>query len=141
MLHLTLAFLGAVDADRRRSAERAAASVQTAPFALELDHSGWFARARVLWSAPARTPEALHRLAGALSRALIDYGYQPERRAFRAHATLARKVQGPFETLAHAPIAWPVRQFHLVRSHTRSEGAAYEIVATWSLGDAPDSVP
>lgn len=132
-LHLTLAFLGAVEAQCRRCAECAAASLRAAPFELIFEQSGCWPRPRVLWSAPAQTPTALLGLASALSRALLPCGYEPERRAFRAHVTLARKVQGVLETRPHAAIAWPVRDFHLVRSHTRSEGASYEIVATWAL--------
>ncbi|MDX1433841.1 MAG: RNA 2',3'-cyclic phosphodiesterase [Gammaproteobacteria bacterium] len=136
-LHLTLAFLGAVDGGFRACAEDAAASVSVAPFVLSFERSGYWPRSRVLWSAPAETPPALHRLASALSRALLPCGYEPERRAFSGHVTLARKVQGPIETLPHAPIAWAVREFHLVRSETRSEGASYEVVATWALGEVP----
>lgn len=140
-LHLTLAFLGAVDGSVRGCAEQAAASVRASPFQLHFQRSGFWPRPRVLWSAPARTPEALLRLASALSRALAPCGYAPERRGFRGHVTLARKVQGPMESLSHAEILWPVEDFHLVRSRTRAEGAVYDTVATWRLAGGDDDSP
>ena len=57
-LHLTLLFLGAVEAAARSSLEAACASIAMRPVSLELDHLGCWPRARVAWTAPTRTPVA-----------------------------------------------------------------------------------
>jgi 2'-5' RNA ligase len=132
-LHVTLVFLGSVDANFRRCAESAAEGLEASAFDLRFERMGFWPRPRVLWSAPLETPVVLARLASALSRSLIPCGHRPEKRAFSAHLTLARKVQGPMEERCHAPVHWHVDAFHLVASETRAEGARYRIVRSWPL--------
>lgn len=132
-LHLTLAFLGSVDADFRACAERAAERVSEQAFTLTLVHAGRWARAGVLWSAPEETPQALAGLAAALNGALRDCGFTPDARAFRAHVTLARKVRGRLGRIAHPPVDWHVDAFHLVASETHPNGARYRRVRSWPL--------
>ena len=132
-LHLTLAFLGSVDETLRACAERAAGRISAPAFTLELVHAGRWPRARVLWSAPEETPEALSELAFSLNDALRDCGYTPESRAFRAHITLARKIRGRSAEIAHAPVRWRVAEFHLMASETHPRGARYQRLGTWRL--------
>ncbi len=133
-LHLTVAFLGAVDAGFRACVERAAGSLSAPAFELEFRRIGYWPRPRVLWSAPERTPEALTGLASMLRNALVACGHEPESRAFRAHVTLARKVRGPASETTHALIRWRVCDFHLVASETVGHGAHYRSLESWSLG-------
>lgn len=133
-LHLTLVFLGSVDAEFQSCAERAAGTVRADPFELELCRVGHWARSRVFWTAPAQTPDALTGLVAALSRALAHCGYAPETRAYSAHITLARNVRGPLPGAAHAPVRWRVSDFHLVASETHPRGARYALVTRWPLG-------
>ena len=101
-LHMTLAFLGPVDAGMRKCAERAAASLRAPAFELEFRRLGYWPRPRVLWSAPERTPEGLTMLESTLRNALAACGHEPESRPFRAHITLARKVRDPVDDTSHA---------------------------------------
>lgn len=133
-LHLTLAFLGSVDEDFRGCAERAAGTVAGVPFVLELQHIGHWRRPQVLWSAPESTPDALLGLVGALNRALVPCGHEPDIRPYSAHITLARKVRGPVAAVPHPPIRWAVREFCLVASETHPRGARYTTLARWPLG-------
>ncbi len=132
-LHLTLVFLGAVDARVRDCAKRVAQRLSVRAFTLEFVQIGYWPRARVLWSAPRRTPELLTELASTLTQALIECGHEPTSRPFRAHVTVARKVRGPVRGVGHAPVRWPVREFHLVASETRQEGARYRRLQSWPL--------
>ena len=133
-LHLTLAFLGSVDQEFRDCAARAAGTVSGVPFVLELQHIGHWRRPQVLWSAPESTPDALLGLVGALNRALVPCGHEPETRPYSAHITLARKVRGPVPAVQHPPIRWPVGEFCLVASETDPRGARYTTLERWSLG-------
>ena len=133
-LHLTLAFLGSVDGAFRACAERAAAAVSGAPFALDFRRIGHWPRPRVMWSAPESTPDALIGLVTALRNALIPCGHAPETRPYRAHITLARKVRGRLRDTDHEPVPWPVTDFHLVASETHPRGARYTPLMSWPLG-------
>ncbi len=132
-LHLTMAFLGAVDAGTRRCAERAAESLRVPAFELEFRRLGYWPRPRVLWSAPERTPAGLTMLESMLRDALSACGHTPESRPFQAHITLARKVRGTVSETAHAPVRWPVSSFHLVASQTLADGARYQPLVSWRL--------
>lgn len=132
-LHLTLEFLGSVDSVTRACVERAAQSVSASAFELELQCLGYWPRARILWSAPRETPPALTGLIDALREALLVCGQRPESRPFRAHVTLARKVPAALKTARHAPIRWPVRDFHLLVSESARHGVRYRALNRWPL--------
>jgi RNA 2',3'-cyclic 3'-phosphodiesterase len=132
-LHLTLAFLGAVDSDIRCCLERHADSIRVPPFDIVFDRLGSFRRRGLLWIGPPQVPAPLAQLALALNRAQAACGLVPEQRMFAAHVTLVRGLRRcPAQTLI-APMVWPVREFVLVRSELGAGGARYEIVGRWPL--------
>jgi len=139
--HLTLAFLGGVEASRLDGIRDAAAGVAagfaagfgTPGFELVLDTAGHWRRAGVAWLGARRPPEAAEQLAGFLWQALEPLGFAAEQRPFRPHLTVLRGCRRCVEVGPVAPVAWPVRDFVLVRSETRPEGARYEIVGRWGL--------
>lgn len=134
-LHITLAFLGSVDADRQRCAETAAAGITTPAFTLTLDTLGHWPRPQVSWVGSDVTPDAMNELQAYLRRALGECGFELDNRPFRPHVTLLRKAGGRpgFAPALEAPIQWPVTRVHLVASVTRAQGAEYRIVGTWPL--------
>jgi len=132
-LHLTLVFLGSRDAGFRQCAERVAERVRAPAFALEFGRVGHWPRPQVLWCAPHSTPDALVGLASTLSDALVACGHEPESRPFHAHVTLARKARRAVAAADHAPVRWPVSDFHLLASQTHPEGARYRSLRSWPL--------
>lgn len=132
-IHLTLAFLGAVEPRQRCCVEAVASGISLPAFTLKLDHVGHWPRPRVFWSAPSALPEPLLHLVGQLRTGLAGCRIVPDRRPYRAHLTLARKVSTRVEKRAHEPLAWPVEEFHLVESRTLPAGAVYRIIASWPL--------
>lgn len=133
-IHLTLEFLGAVEARFRLCAERAAQSLSSRAFELEFNRLGHWPRPRVLWSAPERTPEPLARLVTLLRKALVECGHEPDIRQFRAHVTLARKVRGPVDETLHTPVRWQVSHFYLMASESAERGVRYRPLNRWPLG-------
>ncbi len=117
-VHLTLAFLGEVEADRIAAAVEAARTVRPARFSFALDRVGSFRGARVAWAGCAQVPEPLAALAGQLARRLDGAGFALEDRPYAPHATLARRIARAVPTVPVAPIAWPVDGFSLVRSES-----------------------
>ena len=131
-LHLTLFFLGELDAERRACVEEAADGVQGDAFPLVLDRIGSFPRARILWCGASQSPRPLLALVGALNAVLRRCGFGPERRPYVPHATLARKARPlPARDLDH-PISWQVSAFVLAASQ---EGGPprYRVLRRWAL--------
>jgi 2'-5' RNA ligase len=132
-IHLTLAFIGAVD---ERNLARLLAppdEVFSPGFLLTLDAWGCWQRSGIGWAAPSQRSQALSDLAANLEGWLRGAGFELERRVFRPHVTLLRQAQcvplpGPM-----AAIQWQVEAFALINSRTSQAGATYEILRSWPL--------
>ncbi len=142
-LHLTLRFIGEVDARVADDVAVALAGVAHPPVAVALDRVGSFdtrGRVNAVW-AGVRPRGALDHLHRKIDQALVRAGLEPERRAYLPHITLARFSRGdavdPQAWIArHAGLASPpftMRHFALYESHTGHAGATYEIVARYPL--------
>jgi 2'-5' RNA ligase len=132
-LHLTLAFLGDVPADRMADAMQVADRIAAEPFELILDRIGYWKHNRILWAGG--VSPALTFLADALGDGLRAAGFAIEARPFVAHLTLLRDAHcgGEVPPLAQ-PIAWPVGEFVLAESRRSREGSHYEAAGRWPLG-------
>lgn len=141
-LHLTLRFVGEVEARQADDLAEALASVHAAPFELALRGVGHFesrGRPHTLWAglAPSEPLAALvRRVESACRRAAL----QPESRKFHPHITLARlnAASGPLlpflkahSALKSAP--WRVEAFDLMESTLDPAGALYETVRRYRL--------
>lgn len=132
-IHLTLAFLGSVNSSFRECAERTAAAIRAAPFALMLEKTGYWPKPGILWVGPGQTPQSLIQLVQDLNAGLASCGYEAEKRPYAAHLTLARKARPRQAIHPIESRAWEISQFHLVQSHTHADGARYEILRSWPL--------
>jgi RNA 2',3'-cyclic 3'-phosphodiesterase len=144
-LHVTLCFLGAVDAASAEAiAEACTVAAQWSPLALSLLEPLWLPRRRPRVLAVSLGDEAgeLGAMQAALAATLADGGwYEPERRPFLAHVTVARTGQGspawPRDAAAPETLMVPPRfvaqSVSLYRSHTGAAGARYESLATVAL--------
>ncbi len=134
-LHLTLVFLGVTDAARLAAYEVALTDLAVPALELTLDRYGYWPRPRILWLGASRTPPELYELVADLHRRLRGCGFAPERRAFQAHITLARKFPGPAPTRPPAvPIRWRVGDVALVESQSLPEGSCYRVLRHWPGG-------
>jgi len=136
-LHITLAFLGAVAADRldelrHIGCDAAAAAV---PFALSLERLGG-AGYRIAWLSPDGVPPPLATLQRTLSDALAKAGFAAERRMFRPHLTLARHCIRAAHRGPVTPVRWTVDRLALVESTLAAGGSSYRDLASWPLGRA-----
>jgi RNA 2',3'-cyclic 3'-phosphodiesterase len=132
-IHLTLAFLGSVDASFRECADQAAAAIRAESFTLMLEQMGYWSKSGILWVGPNQTPPPLLQLVQELNAGLAGCGYEAEQRPYAAHLTLARKARLRREAHAMESRAWEIDRFHLVQSHTHADGARYEILRSWPL--------
>jgi 2'-5' RNA ligase len=97
--HLTLKFLGEITEQRAEEVHQALAGLTWKPFQINLKGVGFFPgnrSPRVLWAGlHAPTLEAL---AGRIDARMENFGFEKERRSYRAHITLARAKRGPLDT-------------------------------------------
>ena len=130
-IHLTLAFLGEIDAERAARAIEAAAAIRGRAFDMVLDNVGSFRSARVAWAGCGRTPPELGELQESLDGELRRRGFALEARPFVPHVTLARRIARSVPRAPMAPIAWRARELTLVRSETGT--GRYAVVESWPL--------
>ncbi len=141
-IHLTLRFLGAVEAGIDDVARRAWPKVVRGygPFELELGSLGCFperGRPRILWAGVESDP-ALTALAASLERVARGLGFEPESREFHPHLTLARARRGERATLPEglaAPLAssFVVSEVILFQSVLHSGGPRYTALERYRL--------
>jgi RNA 2',3'-cyclic 3'-phosphodiesterase len=94
-IHLTLKFLGGVEATRiervKKALERAANGIS--PFEVEVGRAGCFPSPRsprVLWVGFSNLPERLQQLYSNIEDELAREGFEREKRKFSPHLTIAR---------------------------------------------------
>jgi len=133
--HITLAFLGSLDVERRRCVERVADAMRVPAFELWLDRLGFWPRpGGILWLGASQPPEALVRLATRLGEEISSSGIEFDRRPFHAHLTLMRRVERVVRLGPPTPLCWPVGDVVLCESVTDPGGARYRVLARWALG-------
>lgn len=132
-LHVTLAFIGNVDAERLAQLQEVAARVSSPEFDLELDRLAWWRHNRIVWAGTAEVPPALETLAGDLAAGLRRAGFRVEDRPFAVHVTLLRNVRDGGDLRQAAAVRWPVKEFLLVESLLKPRGAVYRPLARYPL--------
>jgi 2'-5' RNA ligase len=135
-LHVTLAFVGEVSAERIEALRAIGASVATgvSPFVLTLDCAGTFRGTGVAWAGTSSLPPPLAQLGRDLTDALAAQGFAIERRAFSPHLTLARRCKSPGLASLAAPVGWTVTRLALDASEPGSGAPRYRELASWPLG-------
>ncbi len=145
-VHLTLKFLGDIDADRVTAVAEAMSqvAVRHTPFGLILGATGVFPnanRARVLWIGVDGDLEPLRLLQAGIEDALTAIGFSPEKRGFNPHLTIGRmhhrasrsdrsRAADTLSSLLlpeRQPIA--VNAISLMKSTLLPDGAIYERIA------------
>jgi RNA 2',3'-cyclic 3'-phosphodiesterase len=137
-LHLTLVFIGEVENGQMEAIGHAASQASSASFDLNFDRVECWRHNHIAHLGVCQPPEALFHLVGTLSAGLRDAGIAFDARSYVPHITLVRKADckrfgHANENPALLPIFWPARDFVLVRSSLRPEGARYELVGRWPL--------
>ena len=151
--HLTLKFLGNVDAQRVQALTDAirAASQGFAALELRAERVGFFPdlrSPRVVWAGAHDRQEQLPLLQRAIEAATHDFTAEASEKAFTGHITLGRikGLRRP-EATALAQVAsglatcvfgaWTTREVELIRSQLSPAGARYTTLAAIPLAGSP----
>ena len=153
-MHLTLKFMGNIDASRvpRIANALAAVSARHAPFRLTLAAPGFFPnadRARVLWIGVGGDMRPLRQLQRDVDETLATLGFAAEKRPFNPHLTIARMrdstARADRRRAADALAAYPLpggiaisaNSVSLMQSELRPGGAVYTRIAHAPLNATP----
>ena len=149
-LHLTLKFLGYVDAERLARVTTIVAEIAASvrPFELALRSLGAFptpTRPRVVWAGVDAGASDTAALAGRIDAMLSPLGFPTEARPFAGHVTLGRVREPRRDAKLAAAIAsgagrgfgtFRVDSVALMRSDLSPKGARYTPIASWALAAA-----
>ncbi len=135
-IHLTLAFLGEVAAERLPDVLAAGRAVQAPEFDLTIDRFALWPHNGVLWAGCAPPADGLFRLVTNLREQLraasvaFDGGSR-----FVPHVSLVRRVRAHEKLDLPAPISrcWTCYDFALIRSRLMEAGSDYAVVETFPL--------
>jgi RNA 2',3'-cyclic 3'-phosphodiesterase len=148
-LHITLWFLGEVPQTRLDALREACREpLAITPFVIRLGGVGMFPPSgppRVIWMGVIDRKDGLEALHAELSARLSPLGFEPDRRPFNPHLTLARIRARPpraswvaarqaVATQAIDAGSSPVEAVTLFRSHLSPQGSAYESLLRVPLG-------
>lgn len=151
-LHLTVKFLGEIDAARvtEIGAELTAVAARRAPFVVRLKSIGCFGTrgsVRVIWVGVKDATGAVQRLAADCDAAMASLGFPPEDRPFSAHLTLARNKNPHLTREIHRAIETEqytafgeqtIASITLYQSELDSTGPTYTAVSTYAFQREPD---
>ncbi len=141
--HVTLRFLGEMPAHRAEELDGALAALRGKRFTLQLGGVGVFEKAgrpQTLWVGVERSPPLDH-LQAKIETAVQRIDFEPERRRFTPHVSVARLDGAPPVKLAEwvqthnllRPEPVPVGHFTLFSSRLGKDGAAYTAEVEYPL--------
>ena len=135
-LHLTLAFLGDVSAEKQRALAAMAGRISQPAFTLHLDDAGQWLRSRVVWLGTRQPPRGLLQLASMLRAQAARSGCYQSPQPFHPHITLLRDA-GQAVAIPPPGFHWDVEvnTFALYESVFTQGRTRYTPLQRWSLGD------
>jgi len=129
--HVTLAFLGMQQADLIPEIQDIASRLSFEPCRVVLDQFGQFRRAGVLWMGVSEIPAALRDFQNSLVGAMLEAGIGHDRKAWKFHVTLYRKMRKPSSIMDPVAIEWPLNGFDLIESVSVGNGVEYHSIGHW----------
>jgi RNA 2',3'-cyclic 3'-phosphodiesterase len=138
-LHLTLVFVGQVPLERLPDLMAVGSQQRSPAFDATLDRFDCWRHNRIGCLEAGAVPEGMLALVRGLEAGLRATGLTFDARPYRPHVTLLRNADcrmAPglkMENPAPEPVLWSARDFVLVRSSLRPEGARYVELGRWPL--------
>lgn len=135
-LHMTLAFLGDISAQKQQALCELAGRIRQPGFPLTLDDAGHWPRSRVVWLGPKSPARGLLQLAQLLRSQAARSGCAQAAQPFHPHVTLYRQASPSLRLPPPGFLwQWPVDAFVLYESLFERGRTRYRPIERWSLGD------
>ena len=129
-LHVTLVFLGQVDAATICLIEHSATGISATPFVLTFDRLSYWPKPKVLCLNCTHTPDELELLVAALTRDVAICGLLTDTRPYQPHITLVRPARY-LPDMDCEPLVWRAEAFCLVESCSGPDGVCYKVRQQW----------
>ena len=136
--HVTLAFLGMQPGAVIPDLCTIASTLSFEPCTVVLDRLGSFRRTGVLWLGASTIPPALQRFQQALIEGIESGGIDRDRKEWKLHLTLYRRLRKPPPIMEIVPLAWPLDGFSLIESVSVKSGVEYHRQGHWKCGSSVD---
>ena len=111
--HATLAFLGMQQADVIPRIKNIASKLEFQQCNIRMDRLGCFRRAGVLWMGANVIPDELVSFQYSLVGALLEAGIGYDRKAWKFHITLYRKMRMSTPIMDPVAIEWPLTELNM----------------------------
>ena len=131
-LHVTLVFLGNVDAESEILIRQSVKDVSVQPFVLHFDRLDFWRKPRILCLSAQQLNSQLLMLVDTLKSKVEQCGIKTEERSYKPHITLARKAHKAINNDAFS-IEWPAQAFCLVESCSTPDGIHYQVLQHWDF--------
>lgn len=136
-LHMTLVFLGLIDANIEQQLEEQISLMDKPKFTLTLDKLVHWKKPKILCLTGESDDPTLLTLAKNCSALLSQFKLYEDKNPFTPHITLARKAKNlPINTptsVAIKPLLLTPTTIHLFHSQSTVEGVKYQILRSWEL--------
>jgi len=129
-VHVTLVFLGNVDAATELLLKHSVTGISAKPFVLTFDRLSYWSRPKVLCLTCSQLPDEVEKLVTALNREVASCGLQTDTRPYKPHITLARHAKY-LPDINLEPIVWRAESFCLVESCSEPGGVSYKVRRQW----------
>lgn len=131
-LHVTLVFLGNVDAESEVMIRESVEHINVQPFVLYFDQLDYWRKPRILCLSTQQYDPQLLVLVNALKSRVEPCGVKTEERPYKPHITLARKAH-KLININVLPIEWQAHAFCLVQSSSTTNGIHYQVLQRWNF--------
>jgi 2'-5' RNA ligase len=134
--HVTLAFLGMQSSELIPELCGIASTLRFEPCVVTLDRLGIFRRAGVLWLGASAIPTPLQNFQLSLIEAIESGGIDRDRKPWKFHLTLYRRLRNPPRIMETVPVSWPLDGFSLIESVSVNNGVEYHRQGHWKCGSS-----
>jgi len=135
--HITLAFIGHIrDSDIEVLCARTDELIKSGEFKagnLKLVDTGFWAKPGILWIGPDSWPDNLTKLASKLQNVGRNFGAKKDKKAYRPHLTLSKRMQTPSHPTIRPNFHFDYDQVTLYHSISMKSGVRYMPIDSWPL--------
>jgi 2'-5' RNA ligase len=135
--HITLAFIGKIrDGDIETLCSKTTELIKSGEFeaqSLELIDTGFWAKPGILWIGPETWPDDLTKLANKLQNIGRNFGAKKDKKGFRPHLTLSKRIQTSTHPTAQPNFHLDYDQVTLYQSISMKNGVRYMELESWHL--------
>ena len=134
--HVTLAFLGMQPSMVIPELCGIASTLSFEPCSVRLDQLGSFRRSGVLWLGASFVPGVLQDFQQSLIEAIEQTGIDRDRKEWKFHLTLYRRLRNPPRIMDTVAVDWPLDGFSLIESVSVNNGVEYHRQGHWKSGSS-----